>query len=103
MFSTAAKTPMFCGGVGDAWLDGGTGADVFNFGFAGRGGADTITDFAPATNTIWIGGYGVPDSTTLAITESAEGDSRIDLTAFDGGTIMVEGVTGLGDGDFAFG
>jgi Ca2+-binding RTX toxin-like protein len=99
------------GEAGDDWLDGGAGADtltggdgsdVFNFGFAGRGGADVITDFARGADTIRIGGYGIADFATLTITEQ-NGNSQVDLTAVDGGTILVEGVTGLDADDFAFG
>jgi Ca2+-binding RTX toxin-like protein len=90
------------GGTGDDTLTGGDGADVFNFGFAGRGGAVTITDFAPDTDTIRIDGYGITDFTALAITKE-NGDTTVDLTAFDGGTILVEGATGLDADDFAFG
>lgn len=49
-----------------------------------------------------IGGYGILNFDALAITED-NGDTRIDLTTFDGGTILVEGVTGLEAHDFAFG
>jgi hypothetical protein len=97
------------GGGGDDTLTGDSGADVFNFAFAGRGGADVITDFERSADTIRIGGYGddLDDFSDLVINEE-NGHTLIDLTASlangtDAGTILVEGVTGLDADNFAFG
>ena len=89
---------------GDDTLTGNAGADTFVF--ASGHGADTITDFTDGDDTIDLSAFtGITAFTDLdgKITQSGD-DTVIDLSAFGGGTITLEGYTStdLSADDFAF-
>ncbi|MDE0332266.1 MAG: calcium-binding protein [Nitrospinae bacterium] len=88
------------GGAGDDALTGGSQADMFVFGPGN--GSDTITDFVPGEDRINLTGYsGITGFDDLAITET-DGGVTIDLSAYGGGSIKLEGLSAgdLDAGDF---
>ena len=89
------------GGAGDDRLAGGPGADVFVF--APRHGADTITDFTDTEDQIDLTSFALSGYDDLTLTSGTDGVT-IDLSAHDGGTILLEGFTAanLDAADFLF-
>lgn len=84
------------GGAGNDTLEGGADNDTFVFG--NNAGADTITDFDTAGDTIQFSGTGL-NFAALSISYTG-GDATID---YGTGTIVLEGVaSGLNSGDFDF-
>lgn len=83
------------GNAADNCLTGGGGADVF--GFAQGWGNDVITDFTPGEDTLDFSatGLGFAD---LTITSSG-GDT---VLAYDGNSLVLEGVSTVDQGDFVF-
>ena len=98
------------GGQGNDWLDGdvgndqlsgGSGADVFVF--APGHGADTIIDFTDTEDKIDLETFDLSGFDDLTISSTTNGAS-IDLSAHNGGTILLEGfdMTNLDAADFLF-
>ena len=89
------------GGTGDDRLAGGAGADVFVF--APGNGADTITDFANSQDRIDLSAFDLAGYDDLTITDGTDGVT-IDLSAHDGGAILLEGfdAANLDSADFLF-
>ena len=89
------------GGAGNDRLAGGPGADVFVF--APGNGADAITDFADSEDRIDLTAFDLTGYDDLTVTSSTDGVT-IDLSAHDGGTILLEGfnMAGLDATDFLF-
>ena len=97
-------------GSGDDRLDGGAGADVLDGGigfdtfvFAPGHGEDTVTDFRNGRDVLDISAFGLSGFDDLDLSSNAEGVA-IDLTAYGGGSILLEGfdITGLDAADFLF-
>ena len=85
-----ASNDTLDGGAGDDTLTGGAGSDTFQFG--PDGGNDTITDFVAGVDVIDLTAFA--DITTfvgLTLTSDSRG-TVIDLTAYGGGTVLLEGV-----------
>ena len=90
------------GGAGDDTLTGGSQADMFVF--APGHGNDTITDFAQGEDRINLTKFsGISSFDDLTITSDDNGVT-IDLTAYDGGTIKLDGLSSddIDAGDFLF-
>ena len=89
------------GGPGDDRLSGGPDGDVFVF--APGHGADVITDFTNRQDRIDLTAFDLPGYEALTVT-SGTGGVSIDLSAHDGGTILLEGfaTASLDAGDFLF-
>ena len=89
------------GGTGDDRLTGGHGRDIFVF--APGHGVDTITDIANSLDRIDLSAFGLSGYDDLTITSGTDGVT-IDLSAHDGGTILLEGfdVTNLDAEYFLF-
>ena len=86
------------GGPDDDRLAGGPGADVFVFGPGD--GADTVTDFSSGTDRIDLTAF---DIESIEAVDMTTGDEvvTVDLSAIDGGTILLAGLTTVPDaGDF---
>ena len=85
----------------DETLSGEAGADTFVFG-PGHGN-DVITNFANGEDRIDLRAFPIPGFADLTITSNDSGVT-IDLTAFGGGTILLEGVSldDLDTSDFMF-
>ena len=76
------------GGTGDDTLSGGPAGDVFVF--APGSGDDTITDFTNSQDRIDLTAFELSGYDDLTITDGTDGVT-IDLSAHDGGTILLEG------------
>ena len=109
MLGSAGNDRLF-GGQGSDRLDGGTGDDQLAGGSAGDvfvftpgNGADTITDFTNSQDRIDLTAFDLTGYDDLAITDGTDGVT-IDLSAHDGGTILLEGFTSssLDAADFLF-
>ena len=89
------------GGAGNDRLAGGAGTDVFVF--APGHGADTITDFANSQDRIDLTAFDLTGYDDLTVTSGTDGVT-IDLSAHDGGTILLEGfdMANLDAADFLF-
>ena len=89
------------GGMGDDTLSGGPAGDVFVF--APGHGADTITDFTDTVDQIDLTAFALSGYGDLTITSGTDG-ATIDLSAHDGGAILLEGFTtaSLDPADFLF-
>ena len=89
------------GGTGNDRLAGGPGADVFVF--APGNGADTITDFANGQDRIDLTAFDLSGYDDLTVTSSTDGVT-IDLSAHDGDTILLQGfdMASLDATDFLF-
>ena len=89
------------GDAGNDELSGGSGADVFVF--APGHGADTITDFTDTEDQIDLTAFDLSGYADLTITSGTDGVT-IDLSAQDGGTILLEGIAmaNLDAADFLF-
>ena len=96
-----AGNDTISGGDGNDEMSGGTGADVFYF--ADGHGNDTITDFDVDEDVLELSEFGIDSFDDLSITAS-DNDVVIDLTAYDGGYITLEGVAlaDLDAGQFRF-
>ena len=92
---------MLDGGAGRDTLTGGPGADTFVF--APGHGPDTITDFLPVeADQLDLLAFPAPSAVTaLPLTADGTG-TMVDLSAYGGGTIRLEGVavTDLAAEDF---
>ena len=96
---------LLIGGEGDDTLTGGGGGDIFVFGEGS--GNDTITDFDPTQDQIHLATLAQTITweqlqsaiTTIADTNDANVVTglMIDLSAWGGGTIVLEGVTSISD------
>ena len=93
---------MLEGGAGADRLEGGDGRDKFWFYFDQRGD-DIITDFTDGEDQIDLGDFRLSGFDALAISSNSNGVT-IDLTAYGGGTILLEGfdVDDLDATDFLF-
>ena len=98
------------GGQGSDRLDGGTGDDALSGGpagdlfvFAPGHGADTITDFTDTEDQIDLTAFDLSGYDDLTFTSGTDGVT-IDLSAHDGGTILLQGfdMTDLDAADFLF-
>ena len=78
------------GGKGDDTLAGGEGGDTFIQIFSEEG-ADTISDFNPAQDTIDLSGFGGAQNASKITISEVEGGST--LIEAGSGTLLVEGVT----------
>ena len=89
------------GGAGNDRLAGGAGGDVFVF--APGHGADTITDFTNSQDRIDLTAYDLSGYDDLTVTSGTDGVT-IDLSAHDGGAILLEGfaMANLDAADFLF-
>ena len=89
------------GGEGNDFLVGGGGADAFVF--SGASGIDTLYGFTDGEDLIDLSAYALSDFGAVNATQVGD-DVRIDLSAHDGGTIMVRNVdlADLDGGDFLF-
>ena len=89
------------GGTGNDRLAGGPGADVFVFALGN--GADAITDFANGQDRIDLTAFDLTGYDDLTVTSSTDGVT-IDLSAYDGGTVLLEGfdMANLDATDFLF-
>ena len=89
------------GGTGNDRLAGGHGADVFIF--ESGHGTDTITDFSDTEDKIDLSAFGLSGYDDLTVSSSTDGVT-IDLSAHDGGTILLEGfvMANLDAADFLF-
>ncbi len=76
------------GGTGDDTLSGGPAGDVFVF--APGSGDDTITDFTNSQDRIDLTAFELSGYDDLTLTDGTDGVT-IDLSAHDGGTILLEG------------
>lgn len=86
-----AGEDVLVGNGGDDVLYGGEGADSFVF--ASSEGDDIIKDFEVGRDVIDLRGVsGIESFDDLSITEGSNGIT-IDLTAYDGGKVLVEGVS----------
>ena len=86
------------GGTGDDRLAGGPGNDVFVFGPGD--GADTVTDFSGGTDKIDLTAFDIESIEAVDMTTGDEGVT-VDLSAIDGGTILLAGLTTVPEaGDF---
>ena len=97
-----AGADTITGGAGDDTLTGGADADTFVFG-AGHGD-DTITDFADGEDTIDLTAFtGITQFSDLTVTQKGD-NVEIDLSGHGGGTITLEGVStdDLDGADFMF-
>ena len=84
---------LLAGGADNDLLEGGVGADVFAF--AVGHGDDTIIDFELGTDRIDLKDFrDISTIDDLSITRS-EADTIIDLSAHGGGTITLEGFSGV--------
>ena len=88
------------GGPGDDRLAGGTGADVFVFGPGD--GADTVTDFSGGTDKVDLTAFEIESVEDVTMTAGDDDEGvTVDLSAIDGGTVLLAGLTTLPDaGDF---
>ena len=90
------------GGDGDDTITGNAGADTFAF--APGHGNDTITDFADGEDTIDLSAFaGITSFSDLTATQDGS-DTVIDLSAHGGGTVTLQGVSpsDLDVDDFTF-
>ena len=76
------------GGPGNDRLDGGAGADVFVL--TAAGGNDTILDFNAAEDKIDLAAFATLQSVSDLTMRRQAGDTIIDLSAQDGGTVTLE-------------
>ena len=92
---------VLVGGAGADRLDGGAGADIFLFD-AGHG-FDTILDFSDNEDRIDLTAFGLSGFDALDISSVTNG-VRIDLSDYDGRTILLEGfdIANLDASDFLF-
>ena len=109
MLGSAGNDRLF-GGQGNDRLDGGTGDDALSGGPAGDvfvftpgHGADTITDFTNSQDRIDLSAFDLTGYNDLTISDGTDG-ATIDLSAHDGGTILLEGfdAANLDAADFLF-
>ena len=84
------------GGPGDDSLSGGTGFDVFVF--SPGDGADTVTDFSAGTDKLDLTAFEIESVDDVTMT-SADDGVTVDLSDFDGGTILLAGLTTLPDAE----
>ena len=96
-----AGDDRLAGGGGDDRLWGGGGSDVFIF--WGVNGDDTIVDFTDGEDLIDLGAYDLSGYSDVSARQVGNHVS-IDLSAHDGGTIMLRNfdVMDLDAGDFLF-
>ena len=89
------------GGPGNDRLAGGPDADVFVF--ESGHGADTIIDFSDTEDRIDLTAFGILSFDDISISSATTGVT-IDLSAHDGGTILLEGfvMVNLDAADFLF-
>ena len=89
------------GGPGNDRLAGGPDADVFVF--ESGHGADTIIDFSDTEDRIDLTAFGILSFDDISISSATAGVT-IDLSAHDGGTILLEGfvMVNLDAADFLF-
>lgn len=80
-------------GTGKASLVAGTAADTFAFQNHSAGGADTISGFKVASDTISLTGYGLTPANALSTAVQQNGGTVITLA--DGTSLTVSGVTNL--------
>ena len=86
------------GGPGDDSLAGGLDADIFVFGPGD--GADTVTDFSGGTDKLDLTAFEIESVDEISMTTNDDGVT-IDLSDFDGGSILLAGITTTPDaGDF---
>lgn len=80
------------GGAGDDSLTGGGGGDVFVFTRAGKGGADTIADFADGQDDLDLAAFGFTGfAAVAALATDLAGGMLLDLDDRGGGTVFVRG------------
>ena len=89
------------GGAGNDFLVGGGGADAFVFG--GSGGVDTLLDFSDGEDLIDLSAYALSGFDAVSATQTGN-DVRIDLSAHEGGAIVLRNLdlADLDAGDFLF-
>ncbi len=92
---------VLVGGTGADRLEGGAGADTFVFDIGH--GVDTILDFTDNEDRIDLTSFGLSGFDTLDISMVSNG-VRIDLSDYDGRTILLEGfdIANLDASDFIF-
>ena len=83
------------GGAGDDNLNGGGGNDVFVFSPDDGGGVDVIESFGATEDKIDLRAFDLDGETLGKLVKERSGDTIIDLTGVDGGTIILSGITGL--------
>ncbi len=89
----------FVAGTGQATLSGGGGSNVFAFAFGSAGGSDVITDFRTGVDHLSLQGYAA-GAVGAALSQATVSGGATALTLGDGTRVTLEGVTGLGIGDF---
>ena len=92
------------GGAGDDVMTGGAGDDVFVFSPRDGGGVDIIKDFRDTNgeDQIDLSAFGIQDVEELTgkiSLHNEDTDTRIDLTGYGGGIIILEGFDNLNDLD----
>jgi hypothetical protein len=86
----AGANTVLGAGAGDTTVNGGSGADIYEF-FSGHGGGtETITEFGAGSKIALDPAYG-----STPITSEAFAGGTDTITLVDGTTIKIEGVTGL--------
>jgi Ca2+-binding RTX toxin-like protein len=83
----------FMGGSGEATMTGGTGNNLFDFGFAAKGGTSVITNFASGHDQLYLEGQSLSYLQSQGDVTVSHGNTYI---ALDGGqtTIELKGFTG---------
>lgn len=96
-----AGNDRLAGGAGDDRLWGGGGSDGFVF--WGANGNDTVVDFTDGEDLIDLSAYGLSGNGDVSARQEGN-HARIDLSAHDGGTIMLRNfdIADLDAGDFLF-
>jgi len=83
----------FMGGSGEATMTGGTGNNLFDFGFAAKGGTSVITNFVSGRDQLYLEGQSLSYLQSQGDISVSHGNTYI---ALDGGqtTIELKGFTG---------
>lgn len=93
MLAGGEGSDLLIGNGGNDLLVGGTGADVFKYDAAVQSGADTIVDFVPGEDIIWIVGFD-PSQATVVVTYEFDNIPFTTIT-WPTGSIRLERIDGF--------